>query len=115
VLGGYGYTRDFMVEQYWRDNRLNMIHEGTHGIQALDLLGRKVVMNGGAGLQLLATARQRHGAGGGTRVAGLDRPPTHWLLRGSAWWRPRRPPGPPACPKKRWPTPHPICRPLAMW
>jgi butyryl-CoA dehydrogenase len=54
VLGGYGYTRDFMVEQYWRDNRLNMIHEGTHGIQALDLLGRKVVMDGGAGLQLLA-------------------------------------------------------------
>jgi alkylation response protein AidB-like acyl-CoA dehydrogenase len=48
VLGGYGYTRDFPVEQYWRDNRLNMIHEGTHGIQALDLLGRKVVMDGGA-------------------------------------------------------------------
>ena len=40
VHGGYGYTRDFAVEQYWRDNRLNMIHEGTHGIQALDLLGR---------------------------------------------------------------------------
>ena len=39
VHGGYGYTRDFPVEQYWRDNRLNMIHEGTHGIQALDLLG----------------------------------------------------------------------------
>jgi len=55
VLGGYGYTRDFPVEQYWRDNRLNMIHEGTHGIQALDLLGRKVVMNGGKGLQLLAS------------------------------------------------------------
>ena len=55
VHGGYGYTRDFMVEQYWRDNRLNMIHEGTHGIQALDLLGRKVVMDGGAGLKLLAT------------------------------------------------------------
>ncbi|WP_210756943.1 acyl-CoA dehydrogenase [Azohydromonas sediminis] len=55
VLGGYGYTRDFPVEQYWRDNRLNMIHEGTHGIQALDLLGRKVVMDGGAGLRLLAT------------------------------------------------------------
>ena len=53
VLGGYGYTRDFPVEQYWRDNRLNMIHEGTHGIQALDLLGRKVVMDGGAGLALL--------------------------------------------------------------
>ena len=55
VLGGYGYTRDFPVEQYWRDNRLNMIHEGTHGIQALDLLGRKVVMQGGAGLALLVT------------------------------------------------------------
>ena len=53
VHGGYGYTRDFAVEQYWRDNRLNMIHEGTHGIQALDLLGRKVVLNDGAGLRLL--------------------------------------------------------------
>ncbi|MEO7400703.1 MAG: acyl-CoA dehydrogenase, partial [Polaromonas sp.] len=53
VLGGYGYTRDFPVEQYWRDNRLNMIHEGTHGIQALDLLGRKVLMEGGRGLELL--------------------------------------------------------------
>jgi len=55
VLGGYGYTRDFPVEQHWRDNRLNMIHEGTHGIQALDLLGRKVVMDGGAALKALAT------------------------------------------------------------
>lgn len=54
IHGGYGYTRDFPVEQYWRDNRLNMIHEGTHGIQAADLLGRKVVMEGGKGLQLLA-------------------------------------------------------------
>ena len=54
VHGGYGYTRDFPVEQYWRDNRLNMIHEGTHGIQALDLLGRKVLMEDGAGLKLLA-------------------------------------------------------------
>jgi butyryl-CoA dehydrogenase len=43
------------VEQYWRDNRLNMIHEGTHGIQAADLLGRKVLMEGGRGLALLAT------------------------------------------------------------
>ena len=53
VHGGYGYTRDFPVEQYWRDNRLNMIHEGTHGIQALDLLGRKVVMENGRALELL--------------------------------------------------------------
>ncbi|MDC8784005.1 acyl-CoA dehydrogenase [Roseateles koreensis] len=58
VLGGYGYTRDFPVEQYWRDNRLNMIHEGTHGIQGLDLLGRKVVMNGGQALQALAGRMQ---------------------------------------------------------
>ena len=54
IHGGYGYTRDFPVEQYWRDNRLNMIHEGTHGIQAMDLLGRKVLMEQGRGLQLLA-------------------------------------------------------------
>jgi butyryl-CoA dehydrogenase len=53
VLGGYGYTRDFPVEQYWRDNRLNMIHEGTHGIQGIDLLGRKVAIDGGRGLALL--------------------------------------------------------------
>jgi butyryl-CoA dehydrogenase len=58
VLGGYGYTRDFPVEQYWRDQRLNMIHEGTHGIQALDLLGRKVLMDGGAALKLLAARVQ---------------------------------------------------------
>ena len=58
VHGGYGYTRDFPVEQYWRDNRLNMIHEGTHGIQALDLLGRKVLMEGGKGLELLAARMQ---------------------------------------------------------
>ena len=53
IHGGYGYTRDFPVEQHWRDNRLNMIHEGTHGIQALDLLGRKVTMKGGAALREL--------------------------------------------------------------
>ncbi|TSE34245.1 acyl-CoA dehydrogenase [Tepidimonas charontis] len=53
VHGGYGYTRDFPVEQYWRDNRLNMIHEGTHGIQAQDLLGRKVLMQGGSALRAL--------------------------------------------------------------
>ena len=58
VHGGYGYTRDFPVEQYWRDNRLNMIHEGTHGIQALDLLGRKVLMENGKGMQLLAARMQ---------------------------------------------------------
>ncbi|GAC47384.1 acyl-CoA dehydrogenase [Gordonia aichiensis] len=54
IHGGYGYTREFPVEQFYRDNRLNPIHEGAHGIHGLDLLGRKVVMNGGAGLELLA-------------------------------------------------------------
>ncbi len=73
VLGGYGYTRDFPVEQHWRDNRLNMIHEGTHGIQGLDLLGRKVVMDGGAGLQLLATRIARTTARAGA-VDGLAEP-----------------------------------------
>ncbi|UVI37353.1 acyl-CoA dehydrogenase [Brevibacterium spongiae] len=53
VLGGAGYTRDHDVEQLYRDNRLNPIHEGTHGIQAKDLLGRKVVMSGGEGLKVL--------------------------------------------------------------
>lgn len=53
VLGGYGYTRDYPVERYYRDNRLNPIHEGTHGIQGLDLLGRKVMMHDGKALQLL--------------------------------------------------------------
>ena len=46
VHGGYGYTRDFDVEQLWRDNRLNPIHEGTTAVQALDLLGRKILRDG---------------------------------------------------------------------
>lgn len=54
ILGGYGYTRDYPVEQYYRDNRLNPIHEGTYGIQANDLLGRKVFMDGGAAFEALA-------------------------------------------------------------
>jgi butyryl-CoA dehydrogenase len=58
VHGGYGYTREYDVEQHYRDNRLNPIHEGTHGVQALDLLGRKAVLDGGSRLSLLVeTAR----------------------------------------------------------
>ncbi|MFB7199544.1 acyl-CoA dehydrogenase [Streptomyces sp. NPDC056240] len=69
VHGGYGYTREYNVEQFYRDNRLNPIHEGTHGVHGLDLLGRKVVMGGGAGLRLLldtlaATAARAAAAGG---------------------------------------------------
>jgi alkylation response protein AidB-like acyl-CoA dehydrogenase len=68
VHGGYGYTRDYPVEQFYRDNRLNPIHEGTQGIQSLDLLGRKVVMQGGAGLALLGETI----AATTTRAAGTE-------------------------------------------
>ncbi|UQN09964.1 acyl-CoA dehydrogenase [Deinococcus sp. QL22] len=53
VLGGAGYTRDYPVEQLYRDNRLNPIHEGTEGIQGNDLLGRKLTQAGGRGLEVL--------------------------------------------------------------
>ena len=53
ILGGYGYTRDFPVERFYRDNRLNPIHEGTHGIQAADLLGRKLVLRDGEAFAVL--------------------------------------------------------------
>src|SRR6476619_4291237 len=59
VHGGYGYTREYDVEQHYRDNRLNPIHEGTHGIQSLDLLGRKVVMQEGAAFKAYAAAVRR--------------------------------------------------------
>ena len=53
VHGGYGYTREYNVEQFYRDNRLNPIHEGTFGVQALDLLGRKTYINNGLSMTLL--------------------------------------------------------------
>ncbi|MES2047602.1 MAG: acyl-CoA dehydrogenase [Pseudomonadota bacterium] len=58
IHGGYGYTREYNVEQFYRDNRLNPIHEGTHGIQGIDLLGRKVSMQDGAAMQALASEIQ---------------------------------------------------------
>ncbi|MEM5451592.1 acyl-CoA dehydrogenase [Paraburkholderia guartelaensis] len=68
VHGGYGYTREYNVEQFYRDNRLNPIHEGTHGIQGLDLLGRKVVIKDGAALKVFvarvqATLERAHASG----------------------------------------------------
>ena len=51
-FGGYGYCDDFPVEQYYRDVRIHPIHEGTTGIQGMDLLGRKVVMEGGNAFRL---------------------------------------------------------------
>jgi len=81
VHGGYGYTRDFPVEQYWRDNRLNMIHEGTHGIQALDLLGRKVRQRDGAGLAILGAKIQ-----GTIAAARTDPALAPWAQQlGQAW------------------------------
>lgn len=53
IHGGYGYTRDFEVEQIYRDNRLNPIHEGTTGIQAIDLLGRKMLFDRSGATDLL--------------------------------------------------------------
>lgn len=68
VHGGYGYTREYNVEQFYRDNRLNPIHEGTHGIQGLDLLGRKVVIKDGAALNIFVervqgTLERAHASG----------------------------------------------------
>ena len=54
ILGGSGYIREYPVEQYYRDNRLNAIHEGTDGIHGLDLLARKVPMKDMAGYQAMS-------------------------------------------------------------
>ncbi|WGL17810.1 acyl-CoA dehydrogenase [Microbulbifer bruguierae] len=59
VLGGSGYIREYPLEQLYRDNRLNPIHEGTEGIQAVDLLGRKVPGNDMAGYKLLVEAIEK--------------------------------------------------------
>lgn len=53
VLGGYGFTEDFPLEQLYRDIRITPIYEGTTGIQSQDLLGRKMTMKGGKPAQLL--------------------------------------------------------------
>jgi butyryl-CoA dehydrogenase len=53
VLGGYGFCTDFSLQQYYRDIRISALYEGTTGIQSQDLLGRKVTMENGKGLELL--------------------------------------------------------------
>jgi len=73
VHGGYGYTRDYPVERLYRDNRLNHIHEGTHGIHGLDLLGRKVPMQGGAALKDLF-ARMSETIGAARKAGTLAEP-----------------------------------------
>ncbi|OYV87413.1 MAG: acyl-CoA dehydrogenase, partial [Acidiphilium sp. 21-68-69] len=54
ILGGYGYTRDYPLERLYRDNRLNHIHEGTFGIQGIDLVGRKLGGDNGDALRRFA-------------------------------------------------------------
>jgi len=54
ILGGYGYTREYPVERFYRDNRLNHIHEGTWAIHGIDILGRKVRIAGGGAVKILA-------------------------------------------------------------
>jgi butyryl-CoA dehydrogenase len=53
VHGGYGYSSEYMAEAWMRDQKLNSIHEGTTGIQSMDLLGRKVIAEGGAAFHAL--------------------------------------------------------------
>jgi butyryl-CoA dehydrogenase len=63
-LGGYGYCDEFPLEQYYRDVRIHSIHEGTTGIQGMDLLGRKVVMKNGKALFLYLAEIEKAVAGG---------------------------------------------------
>jgi butyryl-CoA dehydrogenase len=68
IHGGYGYSSEYLPESWLRDQKLNSIHEGTTGIQALDLLGRRAVAKQGAALAALgaeigATAKRAQAAG----------------------------------------------------
>jgi len=70
VHGGYGYTSEYLPELWLRDQKLNSIHEGTTGIQSLDLLGRKVVAGGGEALRLWSAEVSR--ATADARSAGVE-------------------------------------------
>jgi alkylation response protein AidB-like acyl-CoA dehydrogenase len=59
IFGGYGYTMDFDIQQYYRDIRIMAIYEGTTGIQAIDLLGRKLAMGGGMAFKSLLSEIQQ--------------------------------------------------------
>jgi butyryl-CoA dehydrogenase len=72
ILGGAGYTRDYPIERFYRDNRLNPIHEGTHGVQGMDILGRKVVLNQGAAMQALVAAIEGDITLAGTNATGSE-------------------------------------------
>jgi alkylation response protein AidB-like acyl-CoA dehydrogenase len=70
VHGGYGYSSEYLPEAWLRDQKLNSIHEGTTGIQGMDLLGRKVVAGGGEALRLFAAEVASTSAR--ARAAGVD-------------------------------------------
>jgi butyryl-CoA dehydrogenase len=70
ILGGYGYTSEYLPEAYMRDQKLNTLHEGTSGIQSMDLLGRKVMAKGGQSLRALAD--DISSTVGRAREAGVD-------------------------------------------
>ena len=53
IFGGYGFTKDFIAEQYYRETRIHTLHEGTTAIHGLDLLGRKVMMKNGKAVMFL--------------------------------------------------------------
>jgi alkylation response protein AidB-like acyl-CoA dehydrogenase len=76
VLGGHGYINEHPVEMFYRDNRLNPIHEGTYGVQSLDLLARKVPMKNLAGyqacLQAIEATIEESGAIDGVAVYGQE-------------------------------------------
>ncbi|WP_374580792.1 acyl-CoA dehydrogenase [Pseudoduganella sp.] len=85
VHGGYGYTREYNVEQFYRDNRLNQIHEGTHGIHGLDLLGRKASIHDGA---LLATMGEEiRATAGAARASAEPQLAGHGQALDAAWRR----------------------------
>ncbi len=92
VHGGYGYTREYNVEQFYRDNRLNQIHEGTHGIHGLDLLGRKASIHDGALLKTMAeevraTVHAARGAARAERGADARQLAAHANALDAAWRR----------------------------
>ena len=79
VHGGYGYSSEYLPEAWLRDQKLNSIHEGTTGIQSLDLLGRKVVADQGAAFRALT--EEIEGAIGTAKAAGVDATWTQDLSR----------------------------------
>ncbi|MDQ0251098.1 alkylation response protein AidB-like acyl-CoA dehydrogenase [Sphingomonas kyeonggiensis] len=90
VYGGHGYIAEWGMEQYVRDARISMIYEGTNGVQAMDLVGRKLAMNGGRAVQAFfkLVAEEAAAAKGDEKLAtlaeGLEKTLGH--LQGATMW-----------------------------